>query len=396
MRVLVSTSPGVGHLLPMLPLARAARDRGHDVRIAAGAGLASIAANAGFPHLVAGPPSLAAVAREIPALEGLAGRRRAVVMVREGFAGSIAGGIATDLLAAFSGDDARDPWRPDLIVHEDMELGSWIVAERLGIPHATVQVTAWRPPVRGLVASSTEPLRLEHGLADDATDRLLGSVFFTTRPASMHGADAPLPEVTAELRPIADDRDGAPRDAGDPVDIDAFPGGDGPRIAVTLGTVSADQHDVLRALVDGAAASADGRTRVVVALGGDPDRFGAVPRNVDVRAYVPMSTLLPWADIVVFHGGSGTLTAALAAARPMLIVPLAADQPDNADRAVAAGVAHVITADGLTAAGVRVAIDAALDDRGLARRATEIAAEIAAMPGPEVAVDRLELIAAGR
>ena len=188
----------------------------------------------------------------------------------------------------------------------------------------------------------------------------------------------------------------APRDAGDPVDIDAFPAGDGPRIAVTLGTVNADQHDVLRALVDGAAASADGRTRVVVALGGDPDRFGAVPPNVDVRAYVPMSTLLPWADLVVFHGGSGTLTAALAAARPMLIVPLAADQPDNADRAVAAGVAHVIGADGLTAAGVRVAIDAALGDRGLARRATEIAAEIAAMPGPEVAVDRLESIVAGR
>lgn len=152
MRILISTSPGVGHLLPLLPLARAARDRGHDVRIAAGAGLASIVANAGFPHLVAGPPNLGAVASEITALEGLTGRRRAVVMVREGFAGSIAGGIATDLLAAFSDDSARDPWRPDLILHEDMELGSWIVAERLGIPHATVQVTA--VSVRSCVGSS--------------------------------------------------------------------------------------------------------------------------------------------------------------------------------------------------------------------------------------------------
>lgn len=98
----------------------------------------------------------------------------------------------------------------------------------------------------------------------------------------------------------------------------------------------------------------------------------------------------------MFHGGSGTLTAALAAARPMLIVPLAADQPDNAERAVAARVAHVLGADGLTAAGVRAAIDAALGDRGLVRRTTEIAAEIAAMPGPEVAVDRLESIVAGR
>ena len=40
MRILVASSPGVGHLLPLLPVARAAAARGHDVRIAAGASLA--------------------------------------------------------------------------------------------------------------------------------------------------------------------------------------------------------------------------------------------------------------------------------------------------------------------------------------------------------------------
>jgi hypothetical protein len=424
MRILLTSCPGVGHLLPLLPLARAARDRGHDVRIAAGASLLPIVARAGFAALPAGPDSLGDVARSIPALAGLTGRKRAVVMVREGFAGRIARSVADDLLSAFA-----DGWRPDIIVREDMELGSWLVAERLGIPSATVQVTAWRPRVRALMADSIEPLRLEHRLPPDATSRLIGQLFFTTRPPSLRDPGAPFPDGTAELRPIADDRDGAPLD-GEPLDAapldaprsgaapldaarsgaapldaapsDAQPLADpfgslpepqgGPRVAVTLGTVNADQHAILRTLVDGAVAAG---ARVVVGLGSDPDSFGPVSRSVAVHRYVPMSVLLPAADVVAFHGGSGTLTAALAAGCPMVITPIAADQPDNAELAVAAGVARSVPSEALTVDLVHAAIDAVLSDPAYARRAGEVAAEIAAMPGPEVAAERLERLVAG-
>ncbi len=409
MRILLATSPGVGHLLPLLPVARAAAARGHDVRIAAGSSLGSIVARAGFDHVPAGPASLGDVARAIKALEGLTGRRRAVVMVREAFAGTIARGIADDVLAAVAGATTAvgGPWRPDVIVHEDMELGSWIVAERLGIPHATIQVTAWRPRVRELMATASAPLSATYGLAPDAADRMLGRIFFSTRPASMLDPDAPLPEVTAELRPIADDRDGAAADAANTADpgsaesaaesaADPWPAGDGPRIAVTLGTVNAGQHDVLHAMVRGAATSADGTARVAVALGADPAAFGDVPSNVAVHRYVPMSALLANADAVVFHGGSGTFTAALATARPMVIVPLAADQLDNAERAVAVGIARSIAPDDLSADSVRAAIDDIRVDIDAASRLAAIAAEIAAMPGPEAAIERIEGIAGGR
>jgi UDP:flavonoid glycosyltransferase YjiC (YdhE family) len=46
----------------------------------------------------------------------------------------------------------------------------------------------------------------------------------------------------------------------------------------------------------------------------------------------------------VFHGGSATLTAALSYALPMVMVPLGADQPDNADRCARAGLAVVVPA----------------------------------------------------
>ena len=86
--------------------------------------------------------------------------------------------------------------------------------------------------------------------------------------------------------------------------------------------------------------------------------MGTVPRGVSVCAYVPMSELLPAADLVAFHGGSGTMLAALAAGTPMLIVPFAADQPDNADRCLAAGVARVLTPEGLDAGAVKDAVEA--------------------------------------
>jgi UDP:flavonoid glycosyltransferase YjiC (YdhE family) len=78
----------------------------------------------------------------------------------------------------------------------------------------------------------------------------------------------------------------------------------------------------------------------------------------------------------------------------MIIVPLAADQPDNADRCLAAGVARVLTPEGLDAGAVERAVNTVVSDPTYRRRANEVAGEVAAMPGPDVAVDRIESIVA--
>jgi len=106
-----------------------------------------------------------------------------------------------------------------------------------------------------------------------------------------------------------------------------------------------------------------------------------------------MSTLLPAADLVAFHGGSGTMLAALAAARPMVIVPLAADQPDNAELCAAAGVARIVPLEDLTADAVQAATTALGADPSYRLRAAQVAAEIAAMPGPDDALARIVRLA---
>jgi rhamnosyltransferase subunit B len=57
-----------------------------------------------------------------------------------------------------------------------------------------------------------------------------------------------------------------------------------------------------------------------------------LPAQIHVEAYAPFSTLLKQASVFVHHGGIGTMSQAFAAGVPQLIMYMAHDQPDNADR----------------------------------------------------------------
>ena len=127
-RFLFTTAPAVGHLLPLLPLARAARDRGHEVVIAGGASIGSIIAGAGFRHEVMGPATIREMFAGLPDVSAIPARERVLVTMPHVFAGGIAPAMA-DGVAELVGR-----WRPDVMVHEDMELGAWAVAEQLGDP----------------------------------------------------------------------------------------------------------------------------------------------------------------------------------------------------------------------------------------------------------------------
>ncbi|MEZ5387368.1 MAG: glycosyltransferase [Prosthecobacter sp.] len=57
-----------------------------------------------------------------------------------------------------------------------------------------------------------------------------------------------------------------------------------------------------------------------------------LPSSILTVDYAPFSTLLKHASVFVHHGGIGTMSQALAAGVPQLIMHMAHDQPDNADR----------------------------------------------------------------
>jgi rhamnosyltransferase subunit B len=57
-----------------------------------------------------------------------------------------------------------------------------------------------------------------------------------------------------------------------------------------------------------------------------------LPPHIHVEEYAAFSTLLKHTAVFVHHGGIGTMSQAFAAGVPQLIMYMAHDQPDNADR----------------------------------------------------------------
>ena len=76
--------------------------------------------------------------------------------------------------------------------------------------------------------------------------------------------------------------------------------------------------------------------RAVLLVGTDPQNRlpEPLPESILAVPYAPHGSLFPRAQVIIHQGGIGTTAQALRARRPMLVVPHAFDQPDNALRVV--------------------------------------------------------------
>jgi len=119
-----------------------------------------------------------------------------------------------------------------------------------------------------------------------------------------------------------------------------------------------------------------------------------IANSQDVRAfaYLPYSAVFPRAHAVIHQGGIGTLSQALRAGRPQLVVPFAFDQPDNARRAAGLGVARVVPAKKVTASTLAKQI--ALLDSACEARAQRLARELRETDGAARAAAELMRFAA--
>ena len=115
-----------------------------------------------------------------------------------------------------------------------------------------------------------------------------------------------------------------------------------------------------------------------------------LPAGMLAVDYAPHRVVFSRAAAVVHHGGIGTTARALAAGRPMLVVPHAHDQPDNAHRVERLGVARVVDARRYRARRVAAALETLLTEAGF-RTAAERAREVIAREdGPGAACDAIE------
>jgi UDP:flavonoid glycosyltransferase YjiC (YdhE family) len=379
LRVLFTFAGGSGHAEPLVPIARAVQAAGHSVAFAGRHSAVAPLETHGFTLFPDQAAMSGGPATITPLLE--VDMEREYRTLRDAYADRFARAAIRRLL------ELSVDWEPDIVVCDEVDFGSMIAAERLGLPHATVLVTAAGSFVRpDVVAEPLDALRAEHRLPPDPGLAMLArDLVLSPFPPSFREPAFPLPPDTLSIRPSAVD----PAATG--VTMPWVPHeADVQTVYFTLGTVFNRESGDLFARV--LAGLRELPINVVVTVGRHVDRdvVGPQPENVHVERYIPQSALLPHCDLVVNHGGSGSVIDSLAHGVPLVVLPMGADQPLNAARCVQLGVGMVLDALRATPRSVGEAVTAVLDDRNYRVAAERIRNEIAALPGPDAAVTHLE------
>lgn len=333
---------------------------------------------------IAVAPDVGGTSRRIPLRRISAAREDAVL--RDGYAGWMAWERAAALLPVC------DRWRPDVVLHDEVDFGTAVAAERLGIAHATVLVMAAGSFVRpAVVGAPLHELRAAHGLPPDPELAMLHrDLVLSPFPPGFRHPSAPLNAFAHPFQPWTVPLVASARSVGAPPWA-SRPGV--PTVYVTLGTVfNTESGDLFSRVVEGVRALP---VQVVVTVGRgiDPSELGPQPGHVHVARYLPQSLVLPHCDVVVSHGGSGSVAGALAHGVPMVCLPMGADQPDNAARCEDLGLGRVLDPVTATPATVRQAVAEVIAEPGPRQVAQRLRAQWTALPGPAHAVRLLEQLA---
>jgi zeaxanthin glucosyltransferase len=162
-----------------------------------------------------------------------------------------------------------------------------------------------------------------------------------------------------------------------------------PIIYASLGTTRNAEPDVLR-LIAQACLGLD--VQLVISLGGrfDPADFADLPGRPLVVQFAPQLELLKIARIVISHGGPNTAFEALMAGKPMIVIPMAYDQPAIAARLARLHIAKVLPIMRLSAARIRSAVTTLLSDASYEQAALAMQSKLQSLRGSTEASDIIE------
>ncbi len=379
MKVVFAALNAYGHLFPMLPLAMACREAGHDVVVATGApflGRLPVRTVPGLPPEIDLAWAEREVRRRHPDLHGF---EATLAMF-----GDVTAGATTATMLEVLGSE-----RADLLVTDPLHLGAAIAGDLLDVPTLAFAI--------GLVpfmAATLHPITigyqrerwLERGLTPPDT-KLLGQAFLDPCPPSLQVPYADVPRIPIRSVAWRGAEAALPPWLAEP--------GQRRRVYLTLGTVSFGAVEILRRAAS-EIATLDVDLLVAVGPNGDPAVLAGLPGNVHVERFVSQAEVLSRVDLIVHHGGTGTVLAALEAGLPQLILPQGADQPFNADLIAGSGAGRQQANDDYTLGSIAALAEPLLGDCPERATAVRLAAEIAGMPAPaEVVPELVERAASG-
>jgi UDP:flavonoid glycosyltransferase YjiC (YdhE family) len=287
--------------------------------------------------------------------------------------------------------------RPDAVVADILTLAPALAGELEGVPVATViphvdprSEHGWPPYSIGARLPRRAAARRLWGLAARVTDAGLQrgrAELNETRArvglpalAHVHGgisqalamvATFPQLEYPREM-PLPGTHVIGPLLWEPPFGEVELPPGDEPLVLVAPSTSQDPSHELLRATVAGLAGLP---VRVLATWNRRPLVAPLeVPANTRLVEWVSYSRTMPRCDIVVCHGGHGTIARALSSSCVVVAVPAAGDMNENAARVDWAGVGVRLPRRLCTPRAIRLAVERALSEPRLREGAAEVAA----------------------
>jgi UDP:flavonoid glycosyltransferase YjiC (YdhE family) len=388
LRLLVAAFGDPGHAFPAIALARELSRRGHEVLVETwerwrepvqAEGLAFTGAQ---EYTVYPPPG-----PDTPDGQTAAAAARALARLMEEF-------------------------EPDLVVSDILTLAPTLAAEVAGVPHATVipHVYPVQQPGMPMYSLGLRPPRTPLGrLAWRATDPLLAMGLRRGRDElnetrarlglgpieRFHGGISELLAIVATFPQLeyprawpAHVRMTGPLFFELPGENVQIPDGDGPLVLVAPSTSQDPECELLRAALEGLA---EEPVRVLATTNRHrPERPVEVPPNAVLVDWMLYSQAMPAGDVVICHGGHGTVARALAAGTPLLVCPAVGDMGENAARVAWSGAGLSVPRRLLSPRAIRLATRRLLGEEQFAARAQEIAIWSAAHDGPAAAAELVE------
>ncbi|MEV0373398.1 glycosyltransferase [Streptomyces sp. NPDC050636] len=375
MKILYIAGGSRATVFSLAPLARAARDEGHEVFMSAPEASLPLVAGAGLP----------AYAYTERAIRDFVGKDRAgnpLEFQTDPDKQRLALGAGYARMAAASLEPllalSRD-WRPDVVVGGQLCYAAMLLGRELGVPAVRQAWDRYATTLPDAGANAELAPELDQLGVNSLPDP---DLFIDICPPSLRLLEPSVPVQMMRSAPANPQRPLEPwmyRRVGR-------------RVLVTAGSQTAKgQAGGLHRLAEYASRL---DAELVIAA---PDEVAGELREKFPRARVgwfPMDVLSRTCDLIIHHGGGVTGMTAINAGVPQLIVPAGAMFHASSQRLAEYGAAAMFLPDEVTAEGVLVAGTELMSNPAYRQKAHELSREVAGLPTPSEVVGVLEHLAA--
>jgi len=139
----------------------------------------------------------------------------------------------------------------------------------------------------------------------------------------------------------------------------------------------------------------DTKYQVLITTGGLPLRMDRVPSNCFIETFAPGRPIMEKSDVVVSHGGNGTIYQAITGSVPILGIPYHIDQQVNLQRVEDLGIGFMISEKKCTDSVLSGALQRLLDDPSYRARVGLLKPSVERHNGPALAAQYIHEFLAG-